>query len=834
MGCILEAPAPAPATLIGGPGVILMWRESIWWRFPRPRSYICSPDYLSDCMRLNCHFPVAAALSLTGIAAACGGGGTEPSVGPPAAISAVNGGNPSVTAGSATALPLAARVTDAAGHAVPRATVSWSTASGSISPSSATTDGDGQSSVQWTPGTTAGAQTAAATVSGAGTATFTATVVPGALAKIKLAPDTVKLLSAGATAQIAVTPTDAFDNPVAGATLSFSSRDATVATVGSTGLVTAVNSGTTTIDVQSGSLRESIKVVVSITSQAVQCDAAGSVTLAVGESATLTGALASQICVNGAVGAEFVAIPFFATGSGGSGSGSKLFTPAPGLSITLSPIANTTVSGPPSPSVSSNSRLRTSTVAAEERGLRRDVAWEARFRERVRRQFGPLIESARRARRSASAGALRNISISPDVVIGASMQLNVDLDHTCDSVTLVSATVKAVSTRAIVVSDDRNPANGFTSDDFQSFAATFDAQAWPVDTDNFGVPTDIDGNSRVILFFTRAVNELTPANQNSFVGGFFFGRDLYKKTDKCGGANRFVVGSNEAEMFYLLAPDPDGTINKNVRSTSFVKSITAGTVAHEFQHLINFGRHFSDLNPTLFSQFEEPFLDEGLSHVAEELNYYAASGLGPRSNLDAATVTSSADAYQAFARQNALRFREYLRNPDLYPPYSVLADTSLAVRGAIWSFLRYATDIRTSTAAEKTTWFQLANPTSDVAGINNLKAVFGADLLLQIRDWAVSNYLDDALAVSIPRKFQQLSWNVRSVETFVNGANSQNGTTFPLKTLTLASAPLALSLSDGGAAYLRFGVSNGSRGGATVTSSSALPSTFSITVIRTR
>jgi hypothetical protein len=724
-------------------------------------------------------------------------------------------------------------VTDAGGHAVSGVSISWSTASGSISPGTATTDGNGQSTAQWTPGTTAGNQTASATVSGAGAASFSATVTAGALQKIRLAPDTTKLTAAGQTAQLSITTLDAFDNNVTGVTLTFTTDAPTIATVNGTGLLTAVANGTTTVRAASGSINASASVLVNIGAGTNPCTGV-TMTLAVGASQTLTGSAASQFCVNGSAGAEFVAVPFYATGSGGTGSGQGGFTPPTALLATFTPLVNTTASGPPTPSVGSNAQLRGAVLTDGGRVLTRDVAWEARFRERVRNQFSPLGAAARQ-RFQQSSGLRHDLRISPDVVVGQSMQLNVNVNQSCSNPTLVNATVKAVSTHAIVVEDDRDPANGFTGTDYQSFASAFDSQVWVVDTENFGVPTDIDNNGRIILFFTRTVNELTPPNQNSFVGGFFFGRDLFMKTDNCGGGTT-VVGSNQAEMFYLLAPDPTGAVNNNTRSTSFVKSITVGTVAHEFQHLINYSSHLYT-NPVVFSAAnfpEKTFLDEGLAHVAEELNYYAATGRSARTNIDANTFINPSDAYLAFGNQNAVRFREYLKNPDKYPPYSVLADTSLSVRGAIWSFLRYATDQRASSVPEKTTWFQLVNPTSDVSGISNLMAVYGSDLLTKMRDWAVANYLDDALGVSTAPAYQHLSWNTRSVETYVNGTNQANGTTFPLKVNSLLSTPVALSLTDGGAAYLRFGVAAGQIGGATVTGSGAFPATFSITVVRTK
>lgn len=788
-------------------------------------------------MRLIRVLSAAAVLSVGAVGSGCGGGGgggtDAPPVGPAASVSVVSGSSASVVAGAATAVALTAKVTDAGGHAVSGSSVAWGTNSGSISPAASTSDAAGQATAQWTPGTVAGAQTATASVSGAGSATFTATVAAGALAKIRLAPDTTKLSSAGQTSQLSITGLDAFNNTVTGAAFTFISDAPNVATINSVGLVTAVANGTTTVRALNGLISGTATVVVNITATN-PCPSSALNTLSVGGSVTLTGPQASAICINGATGAEFVAIPFYGTGNGGTGSGQGAFTPAPVLSFTLNPLTNTTVAGPPNPSVGSGAQLRASVSVAGEHGLVRDVAWEAKFRERVRAQLGPLF--ALKARPSSS-GLRKSIGFSAAVNVGDKLQLNVNVNQSCSNPQFLPATVKTVSAHAIVAEDDRDPVNGFNDADYQAIASQFDSQVWPVDTDNFGVPSDIDKNGRVIIFFTRAVNELTPtSNTTSFVGGFFFGRDIIAKNTPCGSGT--FVGSNEAEMFYMLAPDPTGLVNNHVRSTAFVRSISIGTVAHEFQHLINFSRHYTDLNPTRFNTNEETFLDEGLAHIAEELNFYAATAQSSRTNLNASQLTADNANYLAFGNQNAVRFREYLKNPDKYPPYSVLADTSLAVRGGIWSLLRFATD-QLSAVPEKTTWFRLVNPLpgpNDLGptGVENLKAVFGPDFLSIVRNWAVANYLDDAGVSNTSSAYTESSWNTRSVETYVNGTNQANGTVFPLKVGSMLSAPVDLILSDGGAAYLRFGVAAGQVGGATITSSGALPSTFSVTVVRTK
>src|SRR5205814_2024452 len=75
-------------------------------------------------------------------------------------------------------------------------------------------------------------------------------------------------------------------------------------------------------------------------------------------------------------------------------------------------------------------------------------------------------------------------------------------------------------------------------------------------------------------------------------------------------------------------------VNGNTSFTkNFVSHLTVSTTAHEFQHLINASRRLY-VNTTA-TDFEEVWLNEGLSHVAEELLFYNQSaGLAPRMDID--------------------------------------------------------------------------------------------------------------------------------------------------------------------------------------------------------
>src|SRR4029079_332511 len=112
----------------------------------------------------------------------------------------------------------------------------------------------------------------------------------------------------------------------------------------------------------------------------------------------------------------------------------------------------------------------------------------------------------------------------------------------CSDFHTVSATVKYVSTRAIIYLDDAAPTGGFTDTDYQEIATEFDNLIYTTDTDYFGTPLDQDNNSRVIILYTPEVNKLTPAGSSGFIGGFFFVGDFFPVTvqtqnDHCAQSN---------------------------------------------------------------------------------------------------------------------------------------------------------------------------------------------------------------------------------------------------------------------------------------------------------
>lgn len=399
--------------------------------------------------------------------------------------------------------------------------------------------------------------------------------------------------------------------------------------------------------------------------------------------------------------------------------------------------------------------------------------------------------------------------------VGATVDLN-GSSTGCSNPRTRTGRVAAVTNRAIIVNDVENPAGGFTDAEYAAIGITFDTLVDPIDRAAFGDPTDIDGNGRIVIFYSRVVNELTPAASEGIVEGFFNPRDLFPNT--ASGGLQACAGSNVAEMFYMIVPDPTGTVNGNVRTKADVQRSTISVVAHEYQHLINASRR---LYVNDADSFEEVWLNEGLSHIAEELLFYRTSGLTARQNIDANTVVANQQRVNAFNEHqigNFGRYRLFLSRPETTSPYA--ADDSLSNRGAIWSFLRYAADRKA--ANDGTIWQQLVN--SRTSGIANLSAAFGADILPWFRDWSISVYTDDRVATAAT--WQQPSWHFRDIYPRLGSA------TFPLKLRPLAnSVATNVTLSGGGSMYATFGVPGGALGGVSWTAG-ATGTVFSI--VRTK
>lgn len=529
------------------------------------------------------------------------------------------------------------------------------------------------------------------------------------------------------------------------------------------------------------------------------CDPGDGVQLQVGDAVHYQGEAARIICVTAPGGGEYVLVAFAGNPSSGEGMGLAFR----GANI-LGPAA--------APSVAADGP-EAHRGHFEDEGvleLRPDLESHHRLRQVERRELAHRVGTPSGVGAALPAPAI--LASVPEV--GDLMTINTQTSSACSNPRYRGGEVKAVSERAIVVADTLNPGGSgtFTDSHYQHYAATFDTLVAPLDEANFGAHTDIDGNGRVILFFTQDVNRLSEPDSDIFTGGFFFARDLFPREED-GGRLQPCEHSNEAELLYLLVPDPDGEINGNERDLEFLERITVTTLTHELQHLINAARRLLIVEST--DPFEEVWLNEGLSHIAEELLFYRVSGFGPGQNLGSSDFSGNQPAVDAYNRHqiaNTFRLEEFLVRPDTTTPYN--EQDLLSTRGAAWHFLRYALDRKGGTQA--TTLRQLVD--SNSTGIQNLSGAFGNQtdpLFRWFSDWAVAVYADERVSGTEDR-YRDRSWNHRSM---FNALNQGSSSSYPLRIRSLENdLVLSESLKGGSAAYFRFAVQAGETGAVEISS----------------
>ncbi|MFW6200386.1 MAG: hypothetical protein ACOC8K_07435, partial [Gemmatimonadota bacterium] len=393
--------------------------------------------------------------------------------------------------------------------------------------------------------------------------------------------------------------------------------------------------------------------------------------------------------------------------------------------------------------------------------------------------------------------------------VGDTVPLRVISDagsNLCESPLERGGRVAAVTNDVIMVSDTASPAE-LSDVQLQEIATEFGELVRPVSVENFGEPTDIDENDRVIVFFTPVVNERE-------AGGFFFAGDLFPRSE--------CSASNEGEIFYIVSPDPHGETPIEV-DAELVAELATGIIGHEFQHLINAGRRIYVNDATTL---EEVWLNEGLSHIAEELLFYEAASLGPGENIGLSRLQSSqeiADAANRYLLNNLFHYAQYAAAPGAA---TFLGLDNSPTRGAAWAYLRYAADQEESADAQF--FFDLAN--ARTAGFENLNSALESVSALDLfQAWTASVFSDDRVA-GVPTFLTQPSWDYRSILPIFTEDN-----TFPLNVQAVeAGGGVQVGLTGGGAAFFRVAVDPGATGDFHVDAAGTSPSALRVSVVRAR
>jgi hypothetical protein len=288
----------------------------------------------------------------------------------------------------------------------------------------------------------------------------------------------------------------------------------------------------------------------------------------------------------------------------------------------------------------------------------------------------------------------------------------------------VAAVVRYVGAQAALYVDETAPAGGFDPSALATLASEFDDVIYPTVTGTFGMPSDLDGNGRIAILFTPAVNRLTPRGSSGFVGGFFYGLDLLDGD-----------GSNHGEIFYALVPDSAG-VYSDPRSRSRVLDVTPAILAHEFQHMVHFNERVLKLGAP---NTEAVWLSEGLAQMSEELVARAYERKGDPVSTE------------RHREGNRTRARRFLADPGAVSLIVTTGQGSLEERGAGWLHVLYLWD----RGGGNDVLGRLTRTTR--TGIANVTAVMGEAWPDLVADWESAIYLDGLGPVAFAYEYPHLS-----------------------------------------------------------------------------
>ena len=218
----------------------------------------------------------------------------------------------------------------------------------------------------------------------------------------------------------------------------------------------------------------------------------------------------------------------------------------------------------------------------------------------------------------------------------------------------VTATLR-FQTEALQLYVDNRNASALDDEDLETLAIEYEA-VLPLEHELFGEVSDVNNDGKVAVLFTQTVNQIG-ASLGGMVTGFFYAVDLFDE-------DQYEI-SNAMEIIYSFVPDTLGEIGASVSKGFAMTNIYPGVLSHEMQHVINFNMHYN-LNS---SSAEEGWLNEGLSHLAEDI--YSANEQGYMT---------------ATGMENPARVDSYLDNIN---SSCFICGTSLTQRGGSYLFMRY-------------------------------------------------------------------------------------------------------------------------------------------------
>jgi hypothetical protein len=343
-----------------------------------------------------------------------------------------------------------------------------------------------------------------------------------------------------------------------------------------------------------------------------------------------------------------------------------------------------------------------------------------------------VIPEARAQRTNAMRGVASSLVAPPEVGSLRSFQVTTRTDGS--EFATVTARLRFAGARVLAYAD--TSFEGFSGAQLQALASLYDRELVGEAVRAFGSEPDVDGNGRIIVLFTPAVNRLARPEDcllRGFVTGYFYPVDQLERQ----------AHSNRGEIFYSLVPDPEGRHSCSHTETEVLRLIQPAFL-HEMQHLISLNQRVL----TRGADFEEPWLNEGLSQIAEELGSRIFESRYPPPLGRSTSTQIFPDSAGVFIAPQMLNAYVYLTFALEHSVTSYAGNGSLEERGASWLFLRWLADQKGEGVLKRLVQ-------SSRRGIANVEAVSGESFGELFGDFSMALFADSlpgfARSVTSPR-----------------------------------------------------------------------------------
>lgn len=267
---------------------------------------------------------------------------------------------------------------------------------------------------------------------------------------------------------------------------------------------------------------------------------------------------------------------------------------------------------------------------------------------------------------------------------------------------------------------DAYEAYGFTNCDLQDVADIVDDNIIPNIRSFYGEESDVNGDGRVSVVITPELNNITRTSTNEVDWLHVLSSYAEPQVDLNEFDYRTNPGSDEQEVIYVFAPDPNGFYNPNARTDvdNFTSYQLAGEFARSFTYLVSYNQHVILAEGAV----EDDWVNDMLGTLAGDLCGFGASYFR--------------DAW------------EYVDAPYLHPLVGDGSSGSLMTlsRGAQYLFARWLYDQAEATSEGSGEAMLTAIMQSGATGVDSVEAGTGADFEDLVVRWQIALLTTGVLA----------------------------------------------------------------------------------------